>query len=249
MTSVKSDIEEPQMATGSTLTWQQACRMGLALVFLCLPCAVHAATRQDPAALQAQAERFLKSQTSGLPGKVSIQVEAPRSILPACAVLDAFQPVGSRSTGKVAVGVRCLAPTAWTVYLSAQVRVIGAYVVTVLPLPANHVLSAADFTLREGDLGSLPADVVTGTDDLLGYRTVSGLAAGAPLRTALLRAPLAVQQGQVTRVVLNGPGFSVQSEGQALANANRGDRVRIKTRSGQVISGIAQDGQQVVVEF
>jgi len=41
----------------------------------------------------------------------------------------------------------------------------------------------------------------------------------------------------------------VQSEGQALANAGRGDRVRVKTRSGQVISGVAYDGQQVVVAF
>jgi flagella basal body P-ring formation protein FlgA len=59
----------------------------------------------------------------------------------------------------------------------------------------------------------------------------------------------AVQQGQTTRMVLNGPGFSVQSEGQALANASRGDQERGKTRSGQVISGVAQDGQQVMVAF
>jgi flagella basal body P-ring formation protein FlgA len=247
---MKRDIEERHMTTGSRLAWKQACGMGLALVFLCLSSSVvHAATQQDPAAVQAQAEHFLKRQTRGLPGKVSIQVEPPRSALPACSVLDAFQPVGSRSIGKVAIGVRCLAPTTWTVYLSAQVRVIGSYAVTRQPLPANHVLSAADFTLREGDLGTLPADVVTRIDDLQGYRTVSGLAAGAPLRTALLRPPLAVQQGQVTRVVVHGPGFSVESEGQALANASRGDRVRIKTRSGQVISGIAEDGQQVVVAF
>jgi len=145
--------------------------------------------------------------------------------------------------------VRCLAPAQWTVYLPAQVRVIGPYAVTRQPLPANHVLTAADIVLREGDLGSLPADVVTDAEAMLGYRAVSGLAAGAPLRSALLRPPLAVQQGQVTRLVLNGPGFSVQSEGQALANAGRGDRVRVKTRSGQVISGVAYDGQQVVVAF
>jgi flagella basal body P-ring formation protein FlgA len=121
--------------------------------------------------------------------------------------------------------------------------------VTRQPLPANHVLTAADLTLREGDLGSLPADVATDAEALLGYRAVSGVAAGAPLRSTLLRPPLAVQQGQPTRLVMNGPGFSVQSEGQALANASRGDRVRVKTRSGQVVSGIAHDGQQVVVAF
>lgn len=221
----------------------------LAAVCLSLAAAVHAADPQDPAALQAHAERFLKTQTGGLPGKVTIQVKPPRTALPACAALDAFQPAGSRSIGKISVGVRCLAPAQWTVYLPAQVRVIGPYAVTRQPLPANHVLTAADIVLREGDLGSLPADVVTDANAMLGYRAVSGLAAGAPLRSALLRPPLAVQQGQVTRLVLNGPGFSVQSEGQALANAGRGDRVRVKTRSGQVISGVAHDGQQVVVAF
>ena len=237
------------MATETIQAGRRTRGMWLAIACLTLSSVVHAANLQDPAALQDHAERFLKMQTRGQPGKVSIQVKPPRAELPACASLDAFQPAGSRSIGKISVGVRCLAPSQWTVYLSAQVRVVGSYAVTLQPLPANHVLSAADFTLREGDLGSLPADVVTNVDDMLGYRTVSGLAAGAPLRNALLRPPLVVQQGQITRVVLNGPGFSVQSEGQALANASRGDRVRVRTRSGQVVSGIAQDGQQVIVAF
>jgi len=50
-------------------------------------------------------------------------------------------------------------------------------------------------------------------------------------------------------VVLNGPDFSIQSEGQAPANASRGDQVRVKTRSGQVVSGISHDDQQVVIAF
>ena len=237
------------MAAGSPRTRGRTHALGLVAACLCVASASHAAGPQDPAALQAHAERFLKTQTAGLPGKVTIQVKPPRAALPACAALDAFQPAGSRSIGKVSVGVRCLAPTPWTVYLPAQVRVIGLYAVTRQPLPANHMLTAADFVLREGDLGALPADVVSDAEAMLGYRTVSGLAAGAPLRGAMLRPPLAVQQGQSTRLVLNGPGFSVQSEGQALANASRGDRVRVKTRSGQVISGVAHDGQQVVVTF
>ena len=237
------------MTAGSTHAGRQPPGRWLAAACLCVTAVVHAANPQDPAELQAHAERFLKTQTDGLPGKITIQVKPPRTALPACSALDAFQPAGSRNIGKITVGVRCLAPSPWTVYLSAQVRVTGHYVVTRQPLPANHVLTADDIALREGDLGSLPADVVTDAAAMLGYRAMSGLAAGAPLRTTLLRPPLAVQQGQVTRLVLNGPGFSVQSEGQALANAGRGDRVRVKTRSGQVVSGVAHDGQQVVVSF
>ncbi len=208
-----------------------------------------AAGSQDPAAIRAAAERFLLKQASSQPGKVSVEVRPPRAELPACAALDAFQMPGSRPIGRITVGVRCLAPSAWTVYLPAQVRVVGRYVVAVQPLPANHELAAGDLALREGDLGILPADVASDVETLVGYRTVSGVAAGAALRTGILRAPLVVQQGQPTRLVLVGPGFSVQSEGQALANASRGDRVRVKTASGQVVSGVAQDGQQVEIAF
>lgn len=207
------------------------------------------AAGQDPVALQAHAERYLKTQANGLPGTLSVSVKPPRSTFDACDALEAFQPPGSRTIGKTTVGVRCLAPSKWTVYLPAQVKLIGRYVATRQPLPANHVLTAADLMLREGDLGLLTPDVASDVDAIVGYRTVSGLAANAPLRARLLRSPLVVQQGQPTRIVLNGPGFTVQSEGQALANGSRGDRIRVKTASGQVVSGVAQDGQQIVIAY
>lgn len=221
---------------------------GLAVLGVLAP-AFALAANQDAAALAAHAERFLKTQTSGLPGRISIEVQPSRAALPACAALDAFLPVGSRPLGKTVVGVRCLAPGTWTVYLQARVRAIAPYATTTRPLPAQHALAATDVVLSEGDLGKLPTDVVTDVDAILGYRTVAGLAAGAPLRTATLRPPLAVQQGQATRLILQGPGFAVQSEGQALANAAVGERVRIRTRSGQVVSGIARENQQVVLVF
>jgi flagella basal body P-ring formation protein FlgA len=219
-----------------------------ALVCLCLIGAAHAAD-QDPAALQQVAERFLKAQANGLPGKLSISVKPPRSTMEACDALEAFQTPGSRSIGKINVGVRCLAPSPWTLYLSAQVKLIGSYVATSQALPPNHILTESDLVLREGDLGQLTPDVASDIDAIVGFRTVSGLAANAPLRSRLLRSPTVVQQGQPTRIVLNGPGFSVQSEGMALANASKGDRVRVKTSSGQVVSGIAQNGQQVIVAY
>ena len=220
----------------------------IAFACLCLSGAAHAAD-SSPAALQAHAERYLKMQAAGLPGKLSVSVKPPGSTPDACDALEAFQPPGSRRIGKTTVGVRCLAPSKWTVYLPAQVKLIGSYVATTQALPANHVLTLSDLMLREGDLGQLSSDVANDIEAIVGYRTVSGLAANAPLRAGLLRSPLVVQQGQTTRIVMNGPGFSVHSEGMALANASKGERVRIKTASGQVVSGVAQDGQQVVVAY
>jgi flagella basal body P-ring formation protein FlgA len=221
-----------------------SCLLAIALL------APHAfAANQDPARIQVTAERFLLSQADSSGNQVSVMVKPPRATLPACAALEAFSMPGSRAAGRLTVGVRCVAPSKWTVYLQAQVKSIGRYVVTARALSANHVLTEADLLVREGDLGLLPVDVASHPAALAGHRTVSGVAAGAALRTGLLRAPQVVQQGQPTRIMLVGPGFSVQSDGQALANAGRGDRVRVKTASGQVISGIARDGQQVEVVF
>lgn len=207
------------------------------------------ARNQNPAQIQATAERFLHTQVGGHAGAVSVVVAAPRATLPNCAALEAFSMPGARSVGKFTVGVRCLAPTQWTVYLAAQVKAQGRYVTTTRALPAHHVITAADLAIREGDLGMLPADVAHDPEALVGFRTVSAVAAGAALRTGVLRAPLVVQQGQPTRILLTGPGFSLRSEGQALANASRGDRVRVRTAGGSVVSGIAQDGQQIEVVF
>lgn len=222
-------------------------RLLLCLLAFAAPPAL--AGSQSPDRIQATAERFLLSQASGTGSQVSVVVKPPRATLPACAALEAFSMPGSRTVGKLTVGVRCVAPQNWTVYLPAEVKSVGRYVATARALPANHMLSEADLVLREGDLGLLPADVASDPLALAGYRTVSGVAAGAPLRTGVLRAPLVVQQGQPTRLVLSGPGFLLHSEGQALANAGRGDRVRVKTASGQVVSGIARDGQQVDLTF
>ena len=71
------------MAAGSPRARGRTHRIGLAAACLCMAAASHAAGTQDPAALQAHAERFLKTQTAGLPGKVTIQVKPPRAALPA----------------------------------------------------------------------------------------------------------------------------------------------------------------------
>ncbi len=225
-------------------------RCGLMALALALPAAGAAASLQDPAQVARAAEQFLRTQTAGLPGKVSVRATPPsRLALPACAALEAFQPKGSRLWGRTTVGVKCLAPAQWSVYLPAVVQVIGEYVAAAVPLKQGQPISADMVVLRTGDLGQLPADIVTDPAQAVGHGPIAGLAAGAPLRRELLRAPRVVQQGQRIRLVLNGPGFTLNAEGKALAHASAGQTVQVKTDGGQVVSGIAQADNAVEVMF
>ena len=207
--------------------------------------------RQDPAAVRQAASEFLQSQSAGLPGKVTVTLGAldSRLALPACASLQAFQQPGARPWGKTTVGVRCMAPSAWTVYIQAQISVVTQYVAAATPLAQGQPIEAHQLALLEGDLGNLPNGVLTSPEQAVGRSPTVSLVAGAPLRGDTLRSKAAVQQGQAVRVVSKGQGFSVSAEARAIGNAADGQIVQVRTGNGAVISGVARNGGTVEVMF
>ena len=187
---------------------------------------------------------YLQTQTKGLPGKVSYSITPldPRTRLSACDAYEPFLPAGSRLWGKTTVGVRCLGPSNWTIYVPVRINVSGSYLVSARPMPAGYVLSDTDVALRNGDLSTLPPTILTDLSQVAGKTVKNGVAAGQPLRSDQLIAPWAVQQGQNVTTVSSGPGFTVSSVGKALTNAVAGQVVQVRTDSGQVVSGIARAG-------
>lgn len=196
-------------------------------------------------------DHYLRAQTQGLPGKVSYSIGQldSRTQLSPCSAFEPFLPAGSRLWGKTTVGVRCLGPSAWTVYVPVQVTVSGNYVVTTRPMAAGQVLSAGDMVTRSGDLSALPATILTDQAQAVGKTVKNGISSGQPLRSDLLIAPWAVQQGQSVKLVSKGSGFSVSSEGKALNNASDGQIAQVRTGSGQTVSGIARTGGVVEVSY
>jgi flagella basal body P-ring formation protein FlgA len=221
--------------------------LGLAL----LPALAAAQERQDPAAIQLAVEQYLKSQTTGLPGAVSITVGAvfPRAVLAPCPALEVFQAPGTRNWGNTMVGVRCSGPATWTLYVAAQVRVTGTYVVTARPVSQGRPLEPADLATRQGELTQLPHSVLTDLRHALGKTPTINLLPGEPLKQELLRAALAIQQGQTVKVQTAGNGFRVSAEGLALNNAQEGQLAQVRTASGQTVSGVARGAGIVEVRF
>jgi len=218
-------------------------------LLLCIGLAAAAHARQDVAEIRRVVEDFLRVQSRGLPGEASFTVGAidPNNNLAPCPALEAFLPAGGRPWGRINVGVRCLTEGGWSIYVPAQVRVVGEYFVTARPLARGQAIAAADLARRRGDLAELPAGVVTEEAQAVGKTLNVSTQSGQILRTEILRAPPAVQQGQRVRIVSKGRGFQVASEGKALANAADGQVVQVRTASGQTVSGIARQGGTVEV--
>jgi flagella basal body P-ring formation protein FlgA len=207
--------------------------------------------RQDLGALRAVVEQYLQAQSGGLAGPATIEVGAidARMSLAACPAPQAFQQPGARAFGKTTVGVRCAAPTAWTVYIQAKVSVQGDYVAAAVPLAQGQPIEQSQLVLMKGDLAAMPNGVVTDMAQAIGRTPTMSLPSGAPLRLDTLRSKPVVQSGQAVRVVSSGDGFKVSAEARAIGTAGEGQVVQVRTPSGAILSGVAKTGGLVEVVF
>ena len=213
--------------------------LSLTAAVICL-CAASTAVHAQTGAYAA-IEDFVRQQTRGLPGRVSFEVGEldPRTRIGPCEAFEPFLPIGSRLWGKATVGLRCLGPSSWTIYVPVRVIVAGNYLVTARPMTPGYVIGDKDIAVRSGDLSTLPPTVVTDTTQAIGRTVKNGLAAGQVLRSDQLAADWVILQGQNVRVVTTGPGFSVSSEGVAINNASVGQVVQVRINGGKTLRGIA----------
>lgn len=220
------------------------------LALLAIALAAPAAAQQNPAPVRDLVEQFLRMETAGLPGRVSLNVGTvdSRNQLPPCDRMEPFLPTGVRAWGRINVGVRCLQPATWTIYVPAQVAVEGDYLVIARPLRPGQIVGPSDLRRETGDLTEQPPSVLTDPTQAQGHAARYALAAGQPLRVEMLRLPPAVLQGQKVRVVSSGPGFQVSNEGVSLNTAAEGQVARVRLPGGQVLGGIARPGGVVEVQ-
>jgi flagella basal body P-ring formation protein FlgA len=207
------------------------------------------AADQDLGELQRAAEVYARGQTLNLPGQVDISAAPidPRTRLGRCESLQPFLPPGAKLWGAANVGLRCLKPESWTVYVAVSIKVTGEVVVTTAPVKRGQVLAAEDVRLERADMTQLPADVITDLQRAVGKSASVAFPAGFTLREDMLRAPFAVTAGQRVRILFQGEGFTVSSEGRALSSAGVGEPIQVRAASGKLLSGVVQESGVVLV--
>ena len=194
-------------------------------------------------------DNYVKGETETLPGEVIISQGKidNRITLPKCTTLEAFIPIGSRLWGNTTVGVRCNSPSSWTIYVQINIQVMADVIHVARPLTRGTPLVAENVKLQRVNLTQMPEGIFTELSQVIGKVPLSSLSSGQLLRQSALRLPHVILRGQKVILHIQGQGFSVSSEGTALADASEGQVVQVRNESGRVISGIARDDGIVVV--
>ena len=197
---------------------------------------------QDQDEILSSAHAFLEEQLLAAQGRVGEVVMGrldPRLRLAACGgKLEAFQPPGAQVMGNTTAGVRCPTPAGWTLYVSARVMVLGHVLVTTQPLARGEVLTEHHVRLVERDLASLPRGYFDAPQPVLGQQTKRHLAADTVLNPLMIESPLLVRRGEQVTLITGNHGFSVRSQGQALANGSSGEVIRIRSNgSKRIVEG------------
>lgn len=215
-------------------------------------------TIQGPNAIQMQIQQQLQSQLDILGG--TNETGAPRASVEVgpvdarvanqpCDQIDLMLPAANRLRGRIQVGVRCRSPHAWAAWVPATIQITGTYYVASHQLSPGKTLDMGDLEARTGDLSMLPASVVQQPADVVGRVLLTSVAANQPLRAESLRLPIAVQAGQTVKLIAEGGGFQVSSDGRALNQAAVGQVAQVRTANGNVVSGIAQSAGVVAIQF
>lgn len=223
----------------------------LAMLMLLVASGVAQAQIQRLESIQAAAEKEVRGL---LPqGKATYHVSAarldPRLRLAQCAsALEAFMPNNSAPAAKVTVGVRCTAPTQWTIYVPVVTEIDAQILVLRRALARQATVAADDVELQTRRLPGTASQFISDVADLRGRHLKRSVAAGTPLTADVLVADVLVRRGQQVTLLAAGGPFEIRAQGQALSEGGASQRIRVRNvTSGKIVEGVVENASTVRV--
>ncbi len=178
------------------------------------------------------------AQARGVRVDVKVGRLDPRLKLAPCQHIEPYLPPGLPIWGSTRMGLRCTQGTkAWNVSIPIQVSVYAQATVLKTALAAGTVLDASQLAQAEVDIAAAPGAAVPDPALVVGRTLGRSVAAGAPLRQTDLKARQFFAAGETVHVTAVGPGWSVETEGQAVGAGIEGQNVTVRTEAGRLLSG------------
>ena len=192
----------------------------------------------------------LPSGSSPLRMEIALGELDSRLRLAPCARVEPYLPTGTRLWGKTRLGLRCLeGSTKWNVFLPVTIKAFGQAWVVKGQVSAGAALTQDDVIEAEVDWAEQREAVISNPDQWLGQVANRALTSGQALRQGMIRPAEVFRAGAQIRVLAQGAGFEITSDGQALSAGVVGQPARVKMSNGHVMSGEVLDSRTVRLEI
>ena len=234
--------------------WSGPLRRGLLLALAGSVVGAHAQTSDLQDIARTWVLEAVKTSQSHAAGNLRMDVVVgaldARLKLAPCGNMEPYLPAGSRLWGKTRVAVRCVdGISRWNVSLPVTISAWGKAWVVRSQLPAGTVVTESDVVEAEVNWAEESSPVLRDPKVWLGYMATRSLTTGQTLRADMVRQAQVFQAGSQVKVVAQGPGFQVASDGQALTAGVVGQVARVRMDGGRVASGIVLDVKTVKIEL
>jgi len=191
-----------------------------------------------PLEVQNNIRRFIQKSPTVLGFRTEVDFLDPSNNLPSCqgGSIEVLSAPNVRLWGRSLVQVRCL-KAAWLYNIPLMIRVYGDYVVSTRYLQPGNRLSSSDMRIINGDLTSVPDDVIRTPKEADDRVLTRPIQMGMPIGLNDLRETAVIKVGDPVTILLKGRDFQVTGSGTAQTQGMINDMVRVRLNDGQVLQG------------
>lgn len=192
-----------------------------------------------PPDIEVSIKKYIQKSPSVNGLRVEVEINDSNQTIPAClgGTIEIASPPGVlRLWGRTTIQVRC-AKAAWMINVPVHIRAFGDYVVAGRYLPMGQKVEIGDIRVIEGDLSTLPDDVLRNPKAAYERALVRPLQMGSPIGLNDLKESSVIKVGDPVRIQLMGKDFQVSGEGTAQTAGLVGDMVRVRLLDGQILQG------------
>jgi len=139
--------------------------------------------------------------------------------------MQPFLPVGAKHRGKTTVAIRCEAPIAWKIFVSANISEFAEVVVANRNLSKKTIISKQDIQIQRVNVSSLRNQPALSAADVLGSSPKRQIRSGSII---FIDGICMVCRGDNVKVSAQSKFFSIDLEGIALADAHIGEMTSVR---------------------
>jgi flagellar basal body P-ring formation protein FlgA len=162
--------------------------------------------------------------------------------------LTASLPAGMNLQARLTVGVACIGPVHWAVYVPVTIESRINVLVLTHAVNRDDRLTAADVTTETRRTAG-PGNAYLTSPSELGGRTVRRpLPAGTTLSIDMFTPDLIVHRGQAVTLVSSGDAVEVRATGRAMVDGAAGSRIQVQNMTSmRVVEGVIESADLVRV--